>query len=239
MSFVMSAVPEDLEPIERYLLMLLYSSDSSEKFAQPLKGKTWLQKEMFLLSQLIPELESETEYDPHLMGSYSEIVDEVAYQFEVSGYTERVGDSIKLSLDGKKLAEQTWKGASDQEKAFVTDVKTLLNDLSQWELFGLIYFEFPKTAINSEKLAEVEARRVDIAFGLLAKGKVSVEKAAEMAKKPLPSFLHILKAKKIKMPEIESRGIMQDRSLVEEIRASRKDSRNRRLVPWETIKNNP
>jgi predicted HTH domain antitoxin/uncharacterized protein YwgA len=235
----MSVVPGDLEPIERYLLMLLYSSDSSERFAQPLKGKTWLQKEMFILSKLIPELESETEYDPHLMGSYSEIVDEIAYQFELSGYTERVGDSIKLSLDGKKLAEQTWKNASDQEKLFVTDVKTFLNDLSLWELLGLIYFEFPKTAFNSEKLAEVEARRVDIAIGLLSKGKVSVEKAAEIAKKPLPSFLHILKAKKIKMSEIESKGIMQDRSLVEEIRASGKDSHHRRLVPWETTKNNP
>jgi len=235
----MSIVPDDLEPVERYLLMLLFSSDSSEKFAQPVKGKTWLQKEMFLLSQLIPELESETEYDPHLMGSYSEIVDEVAYQFDLSGYTERAGDSIKLSLDGKKLAEETWKAASDKERIFVTDVKTLLNDLSQWELFGLIYFEFPKTAVNSEKLAEVEARRVEIAIGLLLKGKVSVEKAAEIAKKTLPNFLHVLKTRKIKMPEIESKGIMQDRSLVEEIRASRKDSRNRRLVPWETVKNTP
>jgi len=227
--------PEDLEPIERYFLMLLFAPDSSERFAAPVRGKTWLQKEMFLLSRLRPELESEVDYEPHLMGSYSEVVDETAYQFAISGYTEKTGDAIKLSLDGKRSAEEVWKKASDEEKGAVTDVKVLLNDLSQWELFGLIYSEFPDMAINSDKLAEVTARRVDIAISLLVKGKIPVEKAAAIAHKPLASFLHILKSKRVRLPQIETNSIVQDRALMGEIRGSREDSRNRRLVPWKTI----
>lgn len=227
--------PEDLEPVERYFLMLLFAPDSSERFAAPVKGKTWLQKEMFLLSKLRPELESEVDYEPHLMGSYSEVVDETAYQFAISGYTEKIGDAMKLSLDGKKFAEGVWEGASDEERRAVTDVKMLLNDLSQWELFGLIYSEFPDMAINSEKHAEVIARRLDIAIRLLMKGKIPVEKAATIAHKPLAAFLQILKARHVSLSQAETRSIIQDRTLMEEIRGSREDSRNRRLVAWKTI----
>ena len=103
---------DQLDAVERYLLLLLYAPDHTDKFAQPVRGRTWLQKEMFLLSKLTGELEEKTEYDPNIMGSYSQIVDEVEDQFYISEYEERLGDSMKLSLEGKRLAEEVWSGAS-------------------------------------------------------------------------------------------------------------------------------
>src|SRR6266699_5895962 len=155
---------DQLDNVERYFLLLLYAPDSTEKFTHPIRGRTWLQKEMFLLSKFVPDLERQAEYNANMMGFFSQIVDEVEDQLYISEYVERTGDSLKLSLEGMKIAEEVWRTASDAERRIVTSVKTLLNDLTQLELLGLIYSEYPETAIDSEKIQEVEARRVDIAI---------------------------------------------------------------------------
>ncbi len=228
-----------LNPIEKYFLLLLYAPDYTDRFAQPVRGKTWLQKEMFLISKLAKELGVQAEYDPNIMGSYSEVVEEVEDQFYISEYAERVGDSLKLSLEGKKLAEEVWTKASDDDKRIVSGVKTLLNDMSYYELLGFIYTEFPETAVNSEKKLEVDTRRLDIAIGLLKKGKIPLEKAAEIAKKSLDDFLRALKNRGVDLSHIETMNVMQDQSLLRAIEESRKDSEAGRLVPWETMQNSP
>ena len=229
----------ELNAVERYFLLLLYAPDYTEKFAQPIRGRTWLQKEMFLLSKLVRGLGEQTEYDPNIMGSYSLIVDEVEDQFYISEFAERIGDSLKLSLEGRKLAEEVWIRTSEEEKQIASGVKTLLNDMSQLELLGFIYTEYPETAINSEKKLEVEARRLDIAISLLQKGKVPLEKAAEIAKQPVEAFLQRLRERGIDLSSIETKSILLDRSLLEEIEQSREESKSRQLVRWESVRTNP
>ncbi len=230
---------DQLDAVERYLLLLLYAPDHTDKFAQPVRGRTWLQKEMFLLSKLTGELEEKTEYDPNIMGSYSQIVDEVEDQFYISEYEERLGDSMKLSLEGKRLAEEVWSGASEREKRIVAGVKTLLNDMSQLELLGFIYAEYPETAVNSEKKAEVEARRLEIAISLFQKGKVPLEKAAQVAKQPTDAFLRELRRRGVDPSDVETKGVLSDRALLEEIELSKEESKRHQLVPWEAVRNSP
>jgi predicted HTH domain antitoxin len=227
---------DQLDTVERYLLLLLYAPDHTDVFARPVRGRTWLQKEMFLLSKLTGELEEKTEYDPNIMGSYSQIVDEVEDQFYISEYEERIGDSMKLSLEGKKLAEEVWLKANDREKRIVAGVKTLLNDMSQLELLGFIYTEYPETAVNSEKKAEVEARRLEIAISLLQKGKVPLDKAAQVAKQSTNSFLQELKKKGVDLSDIETKNVLSDRALLEEIDKSKEESKHGQLVSWEAIR---
>jgi predicted HTH domain antitoxin len=230
---------DQLDTVERYLLLLLYAPDHTDQFARPVRGRTWLQKEMFLLSKLTGELEEKTEYDPNIMGSYSQIVDEVEDQFYISEYEERIGDAMKLSLEGKKLAEEVWMQASDREKRIVASVKALLNDMSQLELLGFIYTEYPETAVNSEKRAEVEARRLEIAISLFQKGKVPLEKAAQVAKQSTDVFLQELKKRGVDLSEVETKNVLSDRGLLEEIEQSKEESKQGRLVPWEAIRNSP
>src|SRR5205807_4731061 len=116
----------------------------------------------------------------------------------------RIGDSMKLSLEGKKLAEEVWLGASDHEKRIVGGVKTLLNDMSQLELLGFIYTEYPETAVNSEKKAEVEAKRLEIAISLFQKGKVPLEKAAHVAKQPTDAFLRELRQRGVDPSDVQT-----------------------------------
>lgn len=230
---------DQLDVVERYLFLLFYAPDVTDKFAQAIRGKTWLQKEMFLLSKIRPELGERTEYDPHLMGAYSQIVDEIQDQLYISEYVEKAGDSLKLSLEGRRLAENVWIRTSEDEKRLVSSVKTLLNDLSQLELLGFIYTEFPETAVNSEKQLDVESRRVEIAINLFVKGKVPLEKAAEIAKQSVQSFHRILKERGIEVAEVETKSVLLDHHLLDEIEQSRDESEQGLLVPWEAIQNNP
>lgn len=227
---------DELEPIEKFFLLLLYAPDSTQKFARPIRGQTWLQKQMFLLSKIIHTLADETDYNAHIMGSYSGAVEEIEDQFHISGFTERIEGTIKLSLDGKKLAEESWRNSSQAEKDAVTNVKTLLNDLSYWDLLGLVYTKYPDSAVNSEKLEEVNQRRPAIAISLLTKGKVPVEMAARIAGKPIDKFLQMLNEKHIRMADVESMSLLQDHEIIEQIKQSRIDSRSRRLVAWDAIK---
>ncbi|TMI60899.1 hypothetical protein E6H12_09150 [Candidatus Bathyarchaeota archaeon] len=230
---------DQLDTVERYLLLLLYAPDHTDVFARPVRGRTWLQKEMFLLSKLTGELEEKTEYDPNIMGSYSRIVDEVEDQFYISEYEERIGDSMKLSLEGKKLAEEVWLKADDREKRIVAGVKTLLNDMTQLELLGFIYTEYPETAVNSDRKAEVEAKRLEIAINLFQKGKVPLNKAAQVAKQSTEVFLQELKKRGVDLSEIETKNVLLDRALLEEIEQSKDESKRGQLVPWEAIRNSP
>lgn len=233
----MMVSPKELEPIERYYFLLLYAPDATDKFAKPIKGKTWCQKEMFLLSRSIPELEKEAEYTPHNMGSFSEVVEEIQDQFDISGFTEMVDESIKLTLEGRKLAEATWKDADDSEKALVMTVKTWLNDLSYFELLGLIYNEYPDMSVNSEMRADVDAKREEIALSLFKKGKVPLDKAAQIAKLSRAKFLEIAKRKGIDI-DAETNAVLSDKVLLKEIQQSKEDSKSGRLIPWESIKGN-
>lgn len=230
--------PKELEPIEKYYLMLLYAPDARGKLAQPITGRTWCQKELFVLSRHIPELGENTDYAPYIMGSYSEVVEEIQDQFYISGFTEIANGATKLSPEGRKLAEATWLSADERERKVVSYVKTLLNDLSYLELLGLVYAEYPDSAIKSEMLKAVASKKLEIAIQLFRKAKVSLKKAASIADLPLQEFSRILKEKGIDLADVEENSILNDATLLQEIESSKEDSVAGRLVPWEKVETN-
>jgi predicted HTH domain antitoxin len=230
--------PGELEPLEKYYLMLLYAPDARGRLAQPVTGRTWCQKELFYVSKHVPEIGESAEYTPYLMGSYSEVVDELQDQFFISGFTEIANGATRLSPEGQKLAEATWLSADERERKVVGYVKTLLNDLSYLELLGLVYTEYPESATKSEMKAAVDSKRTEIAVQLFRKGKVSFEKAASIARLSSDEFSNTLKKRGIELPEAEENSILNDSQILHEISSSREDSDAGRLVPWEKVETN-
>jgi predicted HTH domain antitoxin len=230
--------PKELEPLEKYYLMLLYAPDAKGKLAQPVTGRTWCQKELFIISKYVPELGENADYAPYIMGSYSEAVEEIQDQFYISGFTEMADGAIRLTPEGRKMAEATWMSADEWERQVVSNVKTLLNDLSYLELLGLVYTEYPDSAIKSEMVAAVNSKRLQIALNLFRKGKVSLEKAAGIASLSTQEFSRILKDKGIDLAEVEENSILNDAALLQEIDGSREDSKAKRLIPWEKVETN-
>jgi predicted HTH domain antitoxin len=233
------SVGGDIQPIERYLFLLLFASDSSRKFSQPVRGNTWLQKEMFVLSKLNPQLADDAEFDAYAMGAYSDTVAEIQDEFYISGFAERNPEGIRLTLEGRKEAEKVWTHATDTERKTVSMVKTWLNDLTFNEMLAIVYAEYPESASKSQVLKQVDARLPDLAISLLKKGKVTPELARRITGLTSAQFEELLATRGVSKSSLETTQVLLDQGLMEDIDKSREDSRNRRLVPWERMNRKP
>lgn len=186
---------EYTEPVEKYLLLLLYSEGPSKRKEEPIKGDIWLQKELFLVSRNINGLREE--FDAYLLGPFSEAVYEYEEQLEVSDYIVHDRDGLKLTEKGRQIASKLWTSVDEKERQMIVDVKTFLNDLSRDELLVFIYSTFREYTDNSMIRKEIEEKRLPIAISLFEKRKVSLERASKIANVPLQKFISILQEKNI------------------------------------------
>lgn len=180
---------EYLSSVERFLLLLLAAPGNQPSGHEPIKGKTWLQKEMFFISKNVPELVEATGFEDYRFGAYSDVLDDVLDQFITDRYVEVDSGKIQLTGKGAPFAKHLWEGASKNEKDIVQEIKELLNDMTNDELLGFSYSAYPSMKRFSDFTETFEAEKVKIATALLRKGKVSREKAAEIAGLPLTEFL--------------------------------------------------
>ena len=229
------SVSEDIQPVERYLFLLLFAPDTTGKYSQPVKGDTWLQKEMFLLSKTDRELADEAEFEAYAMGSYSDTIAEIQDEFYISGFAERTDDGVRLTLDGRKQAEKMWDNSTESERRTVSAVKSWLNDLPFYELLAIIYTHYPESAAKSEVKDQVETRRPDLAVSLLKKGKVSLEMARRITGLTQAQFEGLLAVRGVTMAEVESAEAALDSRLLNDLYRSAEDSRDGRFVPWEKM----
>ena len=232
-------IREDIEPIERYLFLLLFAPDSSGKFSQPIRGNTRLQKEMFVLSKMDAQLADNAEFDAYAMGAYSDTIAEIQDEFCISGFAEQSAEGMKLTIDGRKEAEKVWNHSTDTERRKVSLVKTWLNDLTFNEVLAILYTEYPESASKSQMKEQVDIRRPDLAISLLRKGKVTLDLARRITGLPQSQFENLLATRGISKAMLETSQILLDGGLLEDIDKSRAESSQRRLVPWERVKLEP
>jgi len=186
---------DDLDPVERYLFLLLYSPGPRGSAGEPIKGDLWLQKELFLVSQNVEPLREE--FEAYRLGPFSEAVEEYESQLRVSQFIDVAASGIRLTEKGQSIAKEIWESADEKERRLIIYVKQLLNDLSRDELLVLIYSSFEESTVNSDIKAEVERKRSDVAISLFRKQKVSLERAARIARMPVMHFVKFLKARGI------------------------------------------
>ncbi len=160
---------------QKYSILLLNANNS-----EPIKGKVWFQKELFLVSENIPKLADETEFEEDLMGPLSINADAELEHLRVEQFVESNG-KIRLTQKGQEVARRLEARARPETKAIISDMKSFLNDLSEDELLGFIYFTYPKMVTESIEFEEIKSKRCEIAVSLYRKKKVSIGKAAQIA----------------------------------------------------------
>lgn len=185
-----NSADEFLSVTQKVAILLL-----SAKSFQPIRGKLWFQKELFLIAKNLPRLEEETDFEEDLLGPYSEIVDEELEQLRIEG----IVDSKRLELTplGREIAKRLQSKVSNDFLQLVSDVKSLLNDLTEDELLGFIYFSYPDMITESIRFRQIEQNRQQIAISLYRKGKVSLGKASQIAGISQEEFIEKLKENRI------------------------------------------
>jgi len=184
----------DLSSIQKYILVLLSSNNY-----ESIKGNLWLQKELFLLAQTYDDLKNDSEFEPYFLGPHSEVVEEEFDDMLQAGLVDREDTKIKLTPRGKEIGLYLCQKINNENQKFISDLKEFLNDLSQDELLGFIYFSYPEMRKESIKFENIKQKRNTIALSLYRKGKISVGKAAEIAGMTIETFIRFLKQRNIEV----------------------------------------
>jgi uncharacterized protein YwgA len=180
-----------LNEISKFILLLLRASDT-----KPIPGALWLQKEMFLLQNVFSKLAEEADFEPYLMGPYSEIVANEAQELQRSKLVKLDGQKISLTGEGKLISEAIMRKSDKKEIQKIEEFKELINDLSKEELLAFIYFSYPlpqEIAQESIEYKDLLPKRKKLAISLYQKDKVSAQKDAQIAGENLEDFIEDLK----------------------------------------------
>ncbi|RNJ78094.1 MAG: hypothetical protein EB829_05430, partial [Nitrosopumilus sp. H8] len=156
----------DYSSEERFLYLLLFAPGNTGRFNEKIAGNTWLQKQMYLLKEFIPEIP--LRFDERRFGEFSGTL--VALQNrnidEKIIVQQNKAGKICLSETGFEIGRALWNAASESERNDLSNVKKFMNDMSREELIAYSYSTFPDTAVNSDILDYFEATRVDAACSL-------------------------------------------------------------------------
>lgn len=181
---------EYLSVTQKIAILLL-----SANLFEPIRGKLWYQKQLFLVAKNIPHLEEETDFEEDLLGPYSEIADDELEQLQIEGIVDK--RKLRLTPFGRKLAKLLELKASKNLLQLVSDIKSFLNNLTKDELLGFMYFSYPEMRTESVEFERIKENRRLIAIRLYEKGKVSLGKAAEIAELSQEEFIETLREKGI------------------------------------------
>jgi predicted HTH domain antitoxin len=169
-------IDDDLDQVDKLYLLLLHANGG-----EAVPGDLWIQKELFLLAKNLPKLEEALEFEPYLRGPFSETVEGIHDKLEVYGLVQRSHQGVSLTDKGERLVENFYDDVPDHIREVVVDIKTFANDLSKDELLVYIYYSYPDMTKNSMEKADLEDKRKRVARHLYDRGKVSIEKASELA----------------------------------------------------------
>jgi len=185
-------IEDDLSLTQKVSILLIGANSF-----QPVRGKLWFQKELFLIAQNIRELAEEADFESDFIGPYSEIADEELEQLRREGIVSK--QKVELTPLGRDVAGRLQRQIPPVIHGLISEMKRFLNNLTKEELLGFIYYSYPKMRIDSVEFAEIDKNRVQIAIRLFGKSKVSLGKAALIAGMSQDGFISELKATGIKV----------------------------------------
>jgi uncharacterized protein YwgA len=179
-----------LNEVSRFILLLLRANE-----AKPIPGPLWLQKEIFLLQEVFPDLAKEVDFEPYLMGPHSGIVANEVQELHASKLIRIDGEKFSLTEIGKAIADDLIQKSDRREIQKIEEFKEFINDLSKDELLAFIYFSYPLDRIEKESFEYkgIVSRRKKLAISLFEKGKISAQRAAQIAGENLEDFIESFK----------------------------------------------
>ncbi len=184
--------PSELGMPHRLILALL-----GAKKGETIPRKLWLQKELFYLARDKPRMKEGLQFVPYLQGPWSEPSDLALDDLRSLGlvsFDPKYGNHVELTSAGRAFYKELANQMPVELREEVEEVKDLMNDLSENELLLFVYETYPRMTTGSVVKEKALLDRVSYAQRLYKKGKVSLERAAELAAVPLRDFRRLVGA---------------------------------------------
>ena len=188
------AVLADADIVQRYLVLLANAGGG-----EPVRGRTRLQKMMFMASKADGELGREGCFEPDNYGPYSEVVNEELEYLARIGVLRIAGGGgggggIGITRAGRRIAERASKEVGADTPLMLANLKELLNDLPTREVLGYVYAAYPETASESAEYRRIRPQMEGIMLSLIRKEKITSGHAAEFLDKPRHYVIGLMKA---------------------------------------------
>ena len=185
---VEGAVLADGDTVQKYLILLADASGGT-----PIRGRTRLQKMMFMASKVRDELDRESCFGPDNYGPYSEVVNEEMEYLASIGVLLTANRRIGITRLGRRIAREMSKACSENTLLMIRNVKRFLNDMTTRELLGYIYAAYPETTSESAEYERIRPQIEGIMVALIRKEKITSGHAAELLGKPRHYVIGLMK----------------------------------------------
>lgn len=184
------SIIKHLGKLDVILLALLYENDQDG-----VKGKIFLQKEMFLIINYINEMEDYADFISHFFGPYSEPVEKSLGNLEAYQLVNYKKGKYYITEKGVEVYNRKKDELKEDQIEAIRYFKDFLNNLTRDELLVFIYYSFPEFTDESVWNDNIERKRKEVSKSLYIKGKVSLEKAASLAGMPIEEFIEYVGGK--------------------------------------------
>lgn len=185
---IVKAVLADADVVQRYLVLLADAGGG-----EPVRGRTKLQKMMFMASKADDELDREGCFEPDNYGPYSEVVDgELEYLASI-GVLRIASGGIGITRAGRRIAKRMSKEVGANTPLMLANLKELLNDLPTREVLAYIYAAYPETTSESVEYQRIRPQMERIMVSLIRKEKITSGHAAELLGKPRHYVIELMK----------------------------------------------
>lgn len=179
-----------LEPDQRLILYAIGALD------EPLKSKVKLQKLFFLVTNVFEDLNNIFDFEHHLLGPYSEEIDNITNELIKLGLVRKRGSSFVLTNKGNYIYKTL--NPKLELREVINDFKNFLNDMSDDQILTFIYVFYPGYRDESSKWDKLKKNRLNTAIILLKNNKVSFSKAVKISGKSFHEFEEIARQRKIR-----------------------------------------
>ena len=184
-------VLEDGDELHKFIILLANANGES------IKGRTKLQKMMYLLSDKIEEIKEQSSYDADNYGPYSEVVDEEERYLEQIGVLTSSPREIALTETGKEIAQEMSKNEDEKILKVLDEYKKFLNDMTGNELLAYIYSAYPDMTEESVKYENLKPNIEKHILSLIRKQKISSQRAAELLDRSQDYIIKKMKGKQM------------------------------------------
>lgn len=177
---------------KKYILLLFNALDG-----KPIKDKITMMKMLFFISLNVPSLENELNFKADNYGPSS---DAVLCDFESLNQEKFLkNDQNGYQLDSLGQEYLNSREFNDVDFDLIEDMKSLFDGLTVDEVCALTYFTYPETAAESIIKDRIYENRENLAISLYKKGKISLEKASEIAGVSITELNQMLSKQNIKV----------------------------------------
>lgn len=139
---------------KKWILLILFTGGNRKRYNEPVRGKTRLVKEIFLLTKRAPNIEPRYRFRPDKYGPNSiqllRDLTDLQKRRLIQSHESFGGIVYSLTQFGVSLTIRLYNSLDKDTKKWLVETKTRYNSMPLNHLLNYVYSAYPEYAVKSE-----------------------------------------------------------------------------------------